>query len=123
MNAYGGRDNSPAAIERRMAQLETELDQAVGEYRTLGEAAAAAAKAEEMAYAEAFLRADGSMDLRKQKALLATVEVRFDRRVADHKVAVQKQILYKLHDEVDLTRSRGANARKEMELAQSGGRP
>lgn len=123
MSGYGGRDNSPAAIERRMAELETELDSAVTQYRTLGEAAALAAKHEEMAYARAFLGAEGSMDLRKQKALLDTVEVRFDRRVADHKVAVQKQILYKLHDEVDLVRSRGANARKEAELAQSGGRP
>jgi hypothetical protein len=114
------REDPKDAIERRMAELEHALEKAVGEYERLGQAAAQAAKDEEMAYAKAFLGAEGSMDLRRQIALLETVEVRFDRRVADHKVAVQKQVLYQLHDVVDMTRSRGANVRKEIELAQSG---
>lgn len=113
-------DNSRDAIEERMAELEHALEEAVTEYERLGHDAALAAKNEEVAYARQFLDAEGSMDLRRQIALLHTVEVRFTRRVADHKVAVQKQVLYKLHDLVDMTRSRGANVRKEIELAQSG---
>jgi len=123
VNAYGGRDDNPAAIGRRMDELDAAMDAAIKEYGRLGEAAAQAASDEETAYAKAFLGAEGSMDIRKQLALLQTVNERFIRRVADHQVKVQEKVLYRLHDLVDMTRSKGANIRKEIELAQSGGRP
>lgn len=122
MTGQGYRDDPRDAIERRMAELEYALEEAVTEYERLGQEAARAARDEEMAYAREFLGAEGAMDRRRQIALLNTVDARFERRVADHKVAVQKQVLYKLHDIVDMTRSRGANVRKEIELAQSGAR-
>lgn len=114
---------SPAEISQRMDDLEAAQDAAVKEYERLGKEAARAAKEAEVAYAKVFLDAEGSMDVRKQLAILKTVDERFARRVAEHQVEVQKQVLYKLHDLMDMTRSKNANIRKEIELAQSGGRP
>jgi hypothetical protein len=63
------------------------------------------------------------MDLRRQVAILAAAGERFDSRLADHLVTTQKAALQRLHALVDMTRTKVANARKEAELVQSGGRP
>lgn len=117
------REDSTVTVQQRMDQLEAAVAEAVEEYKRLGVAAIEAAAKEEEAYARAFLGVEGAEHFRKQTAILRTVRERFDRRIADHLVKVQEKVLWKLHDEIDMARSRNANVRKEAELAMAGGRP
>jgi hypothetical protein len=116
-------DLSTASVAERLDQLEADLDEAVRELDRLGRDAADKARVAEKAYAEKFINTDGPMDVRRQKAILATVGERFDSRIADHLVTTQREALKRLHALVDMTRTKVANARKEAEMAQSGGRP
>ena len=108
--------NPPDAheIARWLAELTRQLDAKVTEYAQLSDAAAAARRDAEVAFARAFLTADGPMDIRRQIAMEKAADKRFGADVAERKVAACKEAIRALHLKNDVGRTASANVRAEM---------
>jgi hypothetical protein len=116
-------DISREAQSRRLDELEDELEAAVKEYERLGTEAAKKTTRAETDFAKVFLNTEGPEGVRRQTAIRDVAMQRYEARIAEHLVTTQREALRKLHAKIDMQRTRVANARKEVELAQSGGRP
>ncbi|MCW2899292.1 MAG: hypothetical protein JWO67_1557 [Streptosporangiaceae bacterium] len=112
---------TPTEIAKALIVLTRQMYAKVRELRELGEKSAKAKKEAKVAYAHAFLAAQGPMDVRKQEAELAAAEARFVADVADQEVSACKEALKVMHATVDVGRSLSATTRDEMKLAGVGG--
>lgn len=111
--------NTAAAIIINISRLQKAK---LEEFEQLNDASAKAKKNAEVVYAEAFLRSEGKpMDERRQIAILAAADARFDADVAERKVKACEKALWALHDDQDSARSISATARDEMKSL--GGQP
>jgi hypothetical protein len=111
--------NTAAAIIIHISRLHKEK---IKEFERLNDEAAKAKKNAEVAFAEAFLRAESRpMDERRQIALLAAADARFDADVAERKVKACDKALWSLSDDQDSARTISATARDEMKSL--GGQP
>jgi hypothetical protein len=94
----------------------------VEEFEKLNEAAAQAKKTAEVCFAEAYLgAAPRPLEERRQIAMLAAADARFDADVADRLVKACSKALDKLHADMDSARTISATARDEMKSL--GGQP
>lgn len=89
----------------------------VRELRELRVALAAKIRDQEVAHAGAFLGADGAMDLRKQEAVLAAAEAKFQTAVAEAEVESCRESIKILIDDWDTCRTASANKRSEMAMS------
>jgi hypothetical protein len=111
--------NTAAAIIIHISRLHKEK---IKEFERLNDEAAKAKKNAEVAFAEAFLRAESRpMDERRQIALLAAADARFDADVAERQVKACDKALWSLSDDQDSARTISATARDEMKSL--GGQP
>lgn len=106
-------DLTPAAITRTLSQISKEIDELTDELAVLDEAAVRARQDYKVAYARAFLDADGSMDIRRYTAETATADALLTSELADqqHRAAVSQ--LKALRDRLEVGRSLGAIMRLE----------
>ena len=104
---------TPAAITRTLSQISKEIDELTDELARLDEAAVRARQDYKVAYARAFLTADGSMDIRRYTAETATADALLASELADqqHRAAVAQ--LKALRDRLEVGRSLGAIMRLE----------
>ena len=116
----GDIELTPSDIAKRLVGLSRHLRAAVKELRRLGQAAAVAKRDAEVAYARAFLEAEGPMDVRKQLALLAAADARLKVEIANSEVSAFKEVLKAIHADLDVGRSLSATTRDEMRLSGSG---
>ncbi|GGK62138.1 hypothetical protein Sme01_04110 [Sphaerisporangium melleum] len=94
----------------------------IDEYERLNNEAAEATKTAEVTFAEAFLKAEHRpMDERRQIAMLAAADARFNANVAERKVKACDKALKALSDDQDAARTISATARDEMKSL--GGHP
>lgn len=98
----------------KLADLSRELDEVVVEYDTFERESAQSDSEYEMAYARTFLALDGSMEIRKQQALLDTWQERLDKEMAEAQVRVCKQRINKLHAQLEVHRSINAAQRTQF---------
>lgn len=98
----------------RLAELSRELDDVIVEYDTYERDAIEADIEYEKAYARIFLSLDGSMELRKQQALLDTWQERLDKEIAEAQVKVCKERIRKLHAQLEVQRSINAAQRSQF---------
>lgn len=105
---------SPNEIAHWLGELTRQLDAKVTEYAQLSDDAAAARRDAEVAFARAFLAADGPMDIRRQIAMEKAADKRFGADVADRKVAACKEAIKALHLKIDVGRTASANVRAEL---------
>ena len=110
-------------IARWLVELGRQLDAKVTEYANLGDEAATARKDAEVAFARAFLNAEGAMDVRRQVAIELSADKRFAADVAERKVSACKEAIRALHLKIDVGRTASANVRAEIALAGSGATP
>ena len=78
---------SPNQIAAFLIQLGRQLDALVHEYRDLGDAAAEAKRDAELAYAREYMRAEGTVEDRRQAAIQAAINERYTAELMDRKVA------------------------------------
>lgn len=111
---------TPTEVAKALIVLSRQMYEKNRELRELGKTAAAKRKDAKVAYAKAFLEADGPMDIRRQIAELAAAEAKFEAEVAEQEVSACKEALKNMHAVVDIGRTLSATTRDEMKLAGSG---
>lgn len=113
-------DLTPNEIAKALIVLSRQMYVKDRELRSLGKTAAAARKKAKVVYAEAFLKAEGPMDIRRQIAELAAADAKFEAEVAEQEVSACKEALKNMHAVVDIGRTLSATTRDEMKLSGSG---
>jgi hypothetical protein len=96
--------NHAQALER-LAELSRLLDKATDEYAILDEEAVHAKQTHEIAYARTFLTSIGSMDIRKQNAILETEEENLNAEIAAAKLRALKERIRTLGTQIEVGRS------------------
>lgn len=116
-------DLTPNAIAANLIALGKELIALVNEFEAVEVEAANARREAEVAYARAFMGAEGAMDMRKQMAIATTSDLRYLADLSERKVASCKEAIKALHLRVEIGRTLSATVRDEMKLAGSGVHP
>lgn len=96
------------------------LDEVTGDVERLDEEAVRARHTFEIALSRAFIEAEGSMDMRKHQAILATADLRLTSELADQKVRAARTKIATLRAQIESRRSLNAATRAEASLASSG---
>lgn len=108
---------TPAQVVRHLAALSRDLDQAVETLHTADLAADLTDRLFDTAFAHAFLKAEGSVDVRKHIAGLATMNEREDRDVSRAARDYAKNRLRSIERRIDVGRSYNSALRAEASLA------
>lgn len=107
-------------IAARLADLSRQLDKATGDADALDRKAVTSRHAYEVAFSRAFLSAEGSMDVRKHKAVLETEERKLDAEIDDQVLRACRARIATIKVQIDTGRSLSAAVRAEVSLAGSG---
>jgi hypothetical protein len=106
---------TPQEIAHWLAKLGRQLDDAVEELGNLSDQAARATSDAEIAFARAFLEAEGQpMDIRRQLAVKAAADKRFEADLLNRRIVTQREAIKVLHSKVDTGRTASANVRAEL---------
>lgn len=108
-------------VAQQLAQLARDLDATVKALRQADIDATEKRHAANLAYAHAFRRAEGAMDLRKHEAVIQTDVEAHDADVADVVVRHLRRTIDAIKVRIDVGRSYGAAVRAEIALGQAGG--
>ncbi|MGA4989962.1 hypothetical protein [Nonomuraea bangladeshensis] len=105
---------TPNQIAQGLVDLCRDLDALVKEYKHLGAKSAEAKRAAEVAYARAFMQAEGPVEERRQTALQAAPEQRFQSDLAERELAGCKEALRAIHARIEVGRTLSATTRDEL---------
>lgn len=106
------RDLTPTVVEQRLAELSKALDDAVKNLAVLDETWVRAKHAYELAYARAYLTAEGkTVDDRKANALPVVADLLFTQELAEAVLRAAKEQVRTLRTQIDVGRSLGAGLR------------
>jgi hypothetical protein len=105
---------TPNEVAQNLINLTRELNTLVREYRQLGDDAATAKSAYEVAYARAYLTNSGPVEERKQKAIGETADHKFKADLAERRVAACKEAIRACHARLDVGRTLSATVRDEL---------
>lgn len=108
------------SVISRLSELSRLLDAATDEIARLDEEAVRAKAAYEVAYARAFLSAEGSIDVRKQTAVLEVRDVRLAKEIAEQQVRACQERIRTLRSQLEVGRSLNAAVRTEWTAAAVG---
>jgi len=99
---------------KKMNEIWRMLDEAVYDNEQLDETYILAKIDYEKVYARTFLSLDGSMELRKQQAILDTSDVRMDMEIAEVRLRACKERIRKLNSQLDIVRSMNAAQQRQF---------
>lgn len=108
---------TPNQVAATLAQLARDLDAAVKALERADRDYVEKRAAADLAFSRSFLRAEGSMDVRKHLATVETHDKRLDAEVAEAVVRHLRQTIAALKVRIDTGRSVGAAVRAEISLA------
>lgn len=108
-------------VVKQLGALSRQLDEVTQQLNEADVAAVNARETAKLAEAQAFLAAEGSMDMRKNQAIVETHEVRLAADVADALVRGLMRTVRTLQSRIDVGRTYGATLRSEIALSGSGG--
>jgi hypothetical protein len=108
---------TPNQISAFLIELGRTLDALVKEYRDLGDAAAEAKRDAELAYARAYMGTEGTVEERRQAAVLATSDARYMADLMDRKVTGCREAIRAVHARIEVGRTLSATTRDEMKLS------
>jgi hypothetical protein len=114
---------TPNQVAAQLAKLARELDDLVAAIDDAEKRAVNAREDFTMAYARAFLTAEGSMEVRKHKATEDTHDARIGAELAEQIVKGVRRQIDTVKIRIDVGRSLGAALRAEIGLSQSGYQP
>lgn len=114
---------TPLAVIREMEDLTGQLDAKTQAYRFAERDMVTKRHAADIAEAKAYLRADGPVEERKRKALLATELEEGQAVVAEALVRVLKKEIAALEIRIDSVRSKGTTVRAELRALDYQGAP
>jgi hypothetical protein len=105
---------SQLEIVKRLSELSRLLDAATLEVAELDEAAVRAKQSHEVAYARAFLAADGAMDARKAQAVLVVAEAALAMELAAAKHRACRERIRTLGVQIEVGRTLSAATRSQF---------
>lgn len=118
-----GGQLTPNQVALNLAELARELARTVAAIEHAEKEAVEKRGAYDLAFSRAFLAADGSMDLRKHKAVVECHNQRMAADVADAVVRHLRRKIDEVKFRLDAGRSVGAAIRAEIQLAGLDGTP
>jgi hypothetical protein len=101
-------------VVKRLTELSRLLDDATEKIAIADEQAVRAKSAYEIAYAKSFLSSNGSMDVRKQEAILQCSEQRLEMEVAESGVRAIKERINTLRSQISIGQSLSAAIRQQF---------
>lgn len=104
-------------IALRLMELSKDLERATSEAADLDEQAVRTRHEFEIAYSREFLRAEGSMELRKHKAVEETADLKFRAEAADQVLRACRTRISTIKIQIETGRSLSAAVRAEVSLA------
>lgn len=106
----------PNQIEviKRLSELSRMLDSATEEIAKVDDFAVKAKATYEVAYAKAFLSAEGSMDQRRQIAIVSCADEKFAMEVAEAQVRAVKERINTLRSQISIGQSVSAAIRTQF---------
>lgn len=108
-------DITPNKAAGIIIQISRMIDAKLTEFEQLNAVSADAKKQAEVVFAKAYLMAEGHpVEERRQLAMLAAADARFDADVAERQVKACSKALDKLHGDMDSARTISATARDEL---------
>jgi hypothetical protein len=107
-------------VALRLAALSRDLDKATSDADTLDSRAVTARHKFEIAYSRAFLSAEGSMDVRKHKAVLETADDRLNAEIADQVLRACRARIGTIKAQIETGRSLSSAVKAELSLAGTG---
>lgn len=117
------RTLTPSEVAAQLARLARELDDLVAAIDDAEKRAVHAREDYTMAYASAFLTAEGAMEIRKHTATKSTHDSRIAADLAEQLVKGIRRQIDSVRIRIDVGRSLGAALRAEAGLANSGYQP
>lgn len=111
---HTGNLPSPTQVGMTLMKVSRDLDELTQDLKTLDEDFVAKKITFEKAFAQSFLAGTGSVDARKQNAVLETSDLKFAMELAESQVRSTKAALATLRDRIEVGRSLGAAVRSEL---------
>lgn len=108
---------SPTEVVLQLSRLANDLDAKTAEIAQLDEEFVRAKSAFEVSFARKFLTTVGSMDVRKQTAVLETADVKLTAELAEAKVRAARESIKTLRDRLEVGRSVNAAVRTEFSVS------
>lgn len=108
---------TPTEVVLQLSRLANDLDAKTAEIARLDEEFVRAKSAFEVSFARTFLTTIGSMDVRKQTAVLETADAKFAAELAEAKVRAARESIKTLRDRLEVGRSVNAAVRTEFAVS------
>lgn len=108
---------TPREVALQLAELGRALDTKTLEIAALDEEATRKKAAFQVSFARAFMNAVGSVDARKQLAVMATEVEHLEAELAEVKLRAAKEAIRTMRDRLDIGRSLNAAVRSEWEAS------
>ncbi len=99
-------------VVKRLSELSRMLDAATDEIAVSDDKAVKAKGSYEVAYARSFLQSNGSMDVRRQEAILACADLRLAMEIAEAEVRAIKERINTLRSQISIGQSLSAAIRQ-----------
>lgn len=104
----------------QLSEIARQLEVKTHEIARLDEEAVRAKSRFEVGFARCFLTTPGSMDIRKQTAVLETADAKLDAEIAEAKVRAARESIRTMRDRLDVGRSLNAAVRAEFTVGAVG---
>ena len=101
-------------VVKRLSELSRMLDAATDEIAALDDKAVRAKGSYEVAYAKSFLESNGSMDVRRQEAILVCADLRLTMEIAEAQVRAIKERINTLRSQISIGQSLSAALRQQF---------
>lgn len=101
-------------VVKRLSELSRLLDVATEDIAKADDFAVRAKAAYEVQFAKSFLSAEGSMDQRKQMAIVACAEEKFNMEIAESQVRAIKERINTLRSQISIGQSLSAAIRQQF---------
>lgn len=111
---------TPNDVVLALMKLSRRLDEVTNQLNEVDEDATRKRAAHTLAHSEAFMKAEGAMELRKHKAIIETHDLRFAAELAEMQVRGLSRALKTLTTRIEVGRSTGAAVRSDISLAGTG---
>ena len=105
---------SQSEVVKRLSELSRMLDAATDEIAVLDDKAVRAKGSYEVAYAMSFLESNGSMDVRRQEAILACADLRLTMEIGEAQVRAIKERINTLRSQISIGQSLSAALRQQF---------
>lgn len=114
---------TPAEAARVLWQIDRDLDEHTKELVALRLDLPKLAKSARLSYARTFLSFEGSIEARKQQAIVASDEARFALETHEQMIEARKDSLKTLRDRSEIGRAINSNLKEELRIFNQGGQP